>query len=91
MTRGQKEGNPRQSQAYCWLFCPEMKLEAYEQAIKDTVFLRIVSCDDKGAKGDIIKREISGAVNALKTQGRSQLTFNSGLDPITRFLLTRPG
>jgi hypothetical protein len=44
-----------------------MTLEGYEQAIENTVFLRIVSCDDKGAKGDVIKKEISGAVTALKT------------------------
>jgi hypothetical protein len=39
-----------------------MTLEAYEQAIENTVFLRIVSCDDKGAKGGYYqKRNIRGS------------------------------
>ena len=60
-----------------------MTLEAYEQAIENTVFLRIVSCDDKGAKGDVIKREISGGSKRVRDVGKVPLTVNSGLDPIT--------
>ena len=46
-----------------------MTLEASDQAIENTVFLRIVSCDDKAAKGDIIKREISGGSKRVKDAG----------------------
>ena len=46
-----------------------MTIEAYEQAIENKVFLRIVSCDDTGAKGDVIKREISWGSKRVKDAG----------------------
>jgi len=71
------------SQVCGLLFCPEMTFEAYEQTTENTVSPRIVSSDDKGAKGDVVKRERAGAIGRQFGAGKCS-SARSAIEKIRR-------